>query len=160
MIGVCLPPFIRFLSLNQKLNSITTIGVGLQKIGAFSFLGYHFVKQGVRRLLGISRRGKSHFLKDYAADDIFVVSASERDAMPDYSRCVMCRLCDVVCPEISVKPLLLAPSYVVMGFSRSLTDYHRFSQESFACAECRACEDACPQHVPIRKMIEFMEKRQ
>lgn len=158
--GACLPAFIRFLSLNQKQNSTTTIKVGLQKIRAFSFLGYHFVKHSVRRFLGIKRRGRSHFLKDYASDGIFTVSSSERDGMPDYSRCVMCRLCDVVCPEISVKPSLLAPSYLVMGFSRSLTDYPHFSQESFACGDCHTCEDVCPQHVPIRKIIEFMEKRQ
>lgn len=158
MINVYLPTFIRFLFLNQKLNSITTIEVGLQKIGALSFLGYHFVKHSVRRLFGISRRDKSHFLKDYAPDGIFAVSGVERSAMPDYSRCVMCRLCDVVCPEISTKSLL-APSYLVTGFSRSLTDYHRFSQGSFACGDCRACEDVCPQNVPIRKIVEFMGAR-
>jgi succinate dehydrogenase/fumarate reductase-like Fe-S protein len=143
--------------LNQKQNSITTIGVGLQKIQALLFLGCHFVKHGVRRLFRISRRGRPHFLKDYAPDGIFAVSPSERRGMPDYSRCVMCRLCDGVCPEISVKSSLLAPSYVVAGFARSLTDFHWFSRESFVCRDCQACEDACPQHVPIRKMVEFME---
>lgn len=131
-----------------------------KKIKALAFLGWHFAmhffKKGARKRAS----GYDLFFTSYADDGIFAISSKTRAQMPSFSQCLSCRLCDVACPELSANPSLLPPSYIVVGFSRSLPDYAFFQKSNFDCGTCRKCEEICPEHVPIREIVDFMTSAQ
>lgn len=119
----------------------------LNKIKSLFFLGRHFALHCLKRILHLSRRNKKNFLLDYGPDRIFAVSPEVRAVMPAFSHCIACRLCDLACPETT-------PSYFVAGVSRSPTDFHFLTD--VMCRNCSACEEVCPEHVPIRKILDFV----
>lgn len=126
-----------------------------KKFKAIFFLGWHFLLHFPKKIF-FHNGGQKKFLDDYRPDHIFPVPPLHRQPMPHYSLCISCRLCDTVCPEIITHPELSAPSFLVTGYSRSLTDHIHFVPQSYQCGNCRACEVICPQHVPIKAIIDFM----
>lgn len=92
----------------------------------------------------------------YLPDHIFPLTLNHRQKMPDYATCVSCRLCDTACPQVALNPDFPAPSYMVTGFSRSLTDHHLARNYKIRCADCRVCEAICPQQVPIGAIMDFV----
>lgn len=115
------------------------------------------VLHAFRRIFGLKQRRKKEFLESYKADRIFSISPQQRQNMPDYSRCLYCGLCDVVCPELQIKPQNLSPSYIVGSFSRSLTDYTYFNSD-YNCESCGLCQSVCPQDIPIKDIVNFMQE--
>lgn len=132
--------------------------MNLKKAKAYGYLAWHVLVHYARFLFPRQRPDLKLFFKHYGAEGIFAVDAATREKMPSFSGCYACRLCDTVCPELAANPRFLAPSYVVTGFSRSLTDYAWFDAADAECASCRACEDACPQNVPIGDIIAHMRR--
>lgn len=128
----------------------------LKTITAKLFLAFHLTLHFFRRLFGINKRGKAAFVKNYQADRIFTLNKQQRQDMPDYSRCLYCKLCDYACPSFQSGQMSLPPSYIVGSFSRSLTDYAYFNIDH-SCQDCHSCEDICPQHIPINSVISFMK---
>jgi len=131
--------------------------MNLKKIKAIAFLGLYFVLHIFKKIFKIKQRHKQDFLQSYKADRIFAISPERRREMPDYSKCYQCKLCDTVCPELNTKNRLLAPSFIVGSFSRSLTDFYYYETD-YDCTDCQKCEDICPQDVPITKIIAFMKE--
>lgn len=131
----------------------------LSKIKSLAFLGYHFFWHFIKKIFNLSPRGLKDFLAAYKNDRIFAISSDERNNLPGFSHCIVCRLCDLACPDLTngiAMPLQrMAPSFLVAGFSRSLTDFIYFKATT-SCGDCQACEEACPQDVPIKKIFEFM----
>jgi heterodisulfide reductase subunit C len=130
--------------------------MSFKKFKAVSFLGWHVVLHFVKKITTKLPNGMATFLNNYRADRIFAISPAIRAQMPSYSACYACRLCDTVCPELTTKPNLMAPSYIVSSFSRSLPDYAHFNPAHFDCGTCQECDTICPQHVPIRDIVAFM----
>lgn len=128
-----------------------------KKLAAIAFLGFHLILHFIKKILGRSQRHKHEFIASYRDDHIFPLPPERRRQMYDHSHCYVCRLCDTVCPQIISTPGALAPSYIVAGFARSLTDYHYFNADD-GCMDCKMCEDACPQNVPIKEIIVFMNE--
>ena len=127
-----------------------------KQIKSLSYLGYSFFLHILSRLLMIKQRNKLDFLQSYHKDRIFPLTISERRSMPSYSSCYACSLCDYYCPAVNQPVNRFVPSYLVMSFSRSLTDFHLLPN-NLACSDCNACEAHCPQNVPIKKIIQFMQ---
>lgn len=130
--------------------------MNVKKIKAVAYLGLHIILHFLKKIFKIKQRHKKDFIQSYKADRIFAITAHQRTEMPAYSRCYQCRLCDTVCPELATNPKLLAPSYLVGSFSRSLTDFYYY-ETVYDCLDCQKCEDICPQDVPIKEIIEFMK---
>lgn len=131
--------------------------MNLKKIKAIAFLGFHITLHFFKKIFKIKQRHKSDFIRAYKADRIFAISPKYRSEMPDYSKCYQCKLCDTFCPELASNPELLAPSFIVGSFSRSLPDFYYF-QTDYQCNDCQKCEENCPQNVPVREIIEFMKE--
>ena len=130
--------------------------MNFKQIKALLFLGTFFTLHFIKKIFRINQRGKKEFVKDYAPDRIFPISAEQRARMPEFSKCLSCRICDTVCPKVVESPNLPAPSYIAGTFSRSLTDFDLFD-DTFDCGDCDACEKACPYHVPIKSIVEFIK---
>lgn len=133
--------------------------MNVKKINAIAYLGLNFVLHFFKRVLHINQRGKAEFLEAYRKDRIFSVSAEHRKNFPDYSSCIVCQLCDTVCPALP-GTATTTPSFIVASFSRSLTDFHLLNFDTNACTSCSHCEEVCPEDVPIKNILEFMNSGQ
>ena len=129
-----------------------------KKAKALLFLGFHFLMHLLKRLGRVfSRRSQSQtFFENYRHDHIFAISSDERLSLPAFSECYNCRLCDLACPDWNIAEPLSSPSYLVTGYSRSLTDFAHLKTLPLRCETCTACESACPQRVPIKRVIRFV----
>ncbi|OVE82045.1 hypothetical protein BVY03_01995 [bacterium K02(2017)] len=129
----------------------------IKKLQALFLLGTQFFKLIICKILRINRRNNSDFLNAYKNDHIFPIPKKHRGLMPDYSKCTYCYLCDAVCPELQIpNSTITPPSYLAGSFSRSLTDYHYFNI-SQTCSTCQKCQEACPQDIPLKELIELMQ---
>lgn len=131
--------------------------MNLKMIKSLLYLGVYFVLHLLKKLFHLGQRNSTEFKLAYLDDHIFAISAKHRHKMPEYSSCHSCRLCDTVCPELATSPTLLAPSFLVSCFSRSLTDF-TYSDTNFSCQNCKLCEEICPQNVPIRSILDFIQE--
>ncbi len=133
-----------------------------KKAKALIFLGWHFFIHLLRRAFSVfagprQALSKSQiFLEQYRSDHIFAITPAERTVMPSFSECYNCRLCDLACPDWNVADPLSSPSYLVAGYSRSLTDFAHLKTVPMSCETCTACEQACPQNVPIKRIRAFV----
>lgn len=132
--------------------------MNIKKIKALAFIGWHVVTHFFKKIIPQANKGLPKFLKNYQNDGVFAISPSVRQNMPSFSQCYFCKLCDTVCPDLITHKKILAPSYIVSAFSRSLTDY-RYFESQLTCQNCQECETICPQDVPIKTIVEFMQNK-
>jgi len=69
--------------------------------------------------------------------------------------CTACRYCMPCEQGVEIPELLAALNAAAMWGTKDTwsTGYSRISGKPDACTECGACEDACPQGLPIRKLL-------
>lgn len=147
-----------FCSLRPFLLLATTSPMmSAKRMKALWFIGRHFVVHLAGRVLRVKGRGKKEFLESYRADGIFPLNATDRQNIFDFSKCQTCKLCDLECPELTTNKSFLPPSFIVDSFSRSLTDFAHYKQAS-ACLSCQICQDICPEQIPIKKIMDFMQR--
>ncbi len=114
--------------------------------------------QPLRRLRRLGKSGESRFLEAYAPSGLLPLSELEEERRFRFSGCIHCGLCDVSCDarRNARGAEIGSLSGIVIGYSRSMTDYSyaRLSVEQFEqCDDCDICEAACPVDVPIREII-------
>ncbi len=136
---------------------------------ATAFLGFHFILRMFKRLVFIKSAGLKDFFNFYREDRIVALSMEEKNLLPAFGRCVSCGLCDSECPAIvegqqGAQQAAPLRSSFLPHFSRSIPDFAAVLPENFIssfahCDECRGCEAICPERVPIRKILEFMESK-
>ncbi|RJO63249.1 MAG: 4Fe-4S dicluster domain-containing protein [Myxococcales bacterium] len=79
-------------------------------------------------------------------------------------RCIRCGLCDLLCSrarEAIDLAFYQGPSLLASTHSRSLPElsYARAYLESYgSCAACTRCMEMCPTGVPIKQVVEHMER--
>jgi succinate dehydrogenase/fumarate reductase-like Fe-S protein len=105
-------------------------------------------------------RGKARFLQNYAVEGLVPYSADERAALPGFSGCVNCGLCDAVCPILSDS--FRGPSLFALAFSRATPELRALRAAVGAldgCGTCRLCQQTCPRAVPLLDIFAFTRRK-
>lgn len=132
--------------------------MNLKKLKALAYLGWNFFLHFFKKIF-TQTPNKKTFLNYYKPDGIFTIEPLERQNMAQYSQCLTCKLCDLSCPELQMNSKFPGPSYIVQSYSRSLPDYKLLKTQNLNCEKCNICEEACPFHVPIKSIIDFMTQK-
>ena len=133
------------------------------RIKAILLLSVYLFKAVLRRLFSRSKSGIAAFRSNYDQDGLPPVSAAEREAMPDFSRCIACGLCDrgeaerIAASGGAYRGVMA----LVLAGSRSMPDY-RAAAYSFGFvsdAVLAEKEAICPTGVPFRAIARFVRDK-
>jgi hypothetical protein len=133
------------------------------RLKAILLLAVFLIKTVFRRLFTRNKSGIAAFRANYDADGLPPVSLAEREAMPDFSRCVACGLCD---RGESARIAASGGAYrgvmaLVLAGSRSMPDY-RAAAYSFSFVPDQVLADKeriCPTQVPFRAIARFVRDK-
>lgn len=104
------------------------------------------------------RFGLVRFQQNYVVDGLPPATAAFRALAPQAGRCTVCGVCDARCPILSTDHPARADFVGPMGFVVAGTRAAPYLDDiadalailnSKTCTDCRACEAACPEHIPI-----------
>jgi hypothetical protein len=133
------------------------------RLKAILLLAVFLIKTVFRRLFTRNKSGIAAFRANYDADGLPPVSLAEREAMPDFSRCIACGLCD---RGESARIAASGGAYrgvmaLVLAGSRSMPDY-RAAAYSFSFVPDQVLaekERICPTQVPFRAIARFVRDK-
>ncbi len=128
---------------------------------ALCFLGFHFFLRILKRIFFIQSPGLKDFVDFYKKDRISTLTRKDKNLIEETSHCIGCGLCDSLCPAVGLlsRQTFLGPSFLP-HLSRSIPDFAGVVPLDFdACNGCRGCESICPEHVPLKRIIEFMKSK-
>jgi hypothetical protein len=133
------------------------------RLKAILLLAAYLVKTVLRRLFSNRKSGIAAFRDNYDADGLPPVTSSERAAMPDFSRCIACGLCDrgesarIAASGGAYRGLMA----LVLAGSRSMPDYRAAAYSfSFVSDEVLADKERiCPTGVPFRAIARFVRDK-
>lgn len=117
-------------------------------------LGTHWILHLVSKLAFWRRHhGLAFFLETYREDNIAPTPEIAAKHLIDWLRCTNCGLCDISCPLQRLPSSdRLSPSQLASFAWRDVT-VHRLvataAQSLASCQECRICEGACPEAIPL-----------
>jgi len=100
-------------------------------------------------------KGRQRFEDNFREDHLRPYSHEQFARLPRYEQCVNCGLCDAACAAAKGPAAGLEPSLIPISVSRAQPLFHCAADLAAlyaACGECRACEEACPNGVPIREI--------
>ena len=132
-----------------------------KKFGAFALLGKNYFRYLFRKhILRKKSPGYDEFIEYYREDRIVPLSPEERERHMDYSRCVVCELCDPVCPVLTVagSSKFVGPMDIASCLSRDITEFGAW-RDPFLSTLCGACERVCPEGVPVVEMIVYLRRK-
>ncbi len=127
----------------------------LAKLNLFWNLIVHLIKKPFLR----RRSGYRQFLENYRSDRLIPLTSTDRDWILKFSRCLNCGLCDAVCPALLTLPRekFPGPSYIVTPLARATPDFWAVDIELAMCQGCELCQQVCPNQVPVKEALEFIE---
>jgi len=133
------------------------------RLKAILLLALYFMKTVVRRIFTRNKSGIAAFRSNYDADGLPPVSPEERTAMPDFSRCIACGLCDrgeagrIAASGGAYRGVMA----LVLAGSRSMPDYRAAAYSfGFVPDEVLAEKEAiCPTGVPFRAIARFVRDK-
>ena len=133
------------------------------RLKAILLLAVFLIKTVFRRIFTRNKSGIAAFRANYDADGLPPVSPAEREAMPDFSRCIACGLCD---RGESARIAASGGAYrgvmaLVLAGSRSMPDY-RAAAYSFSFVPDEVLgekELICPTQVPFRAIARFVRDK-
>ena len=122
-------------------------------------LAWALVLHFLRRPFHLS--GYQAFLDNYRADRLVPLSQVDKTWLLKFSQCLNCGLCDAVCPALGVLPRgdFPGPSYLVTTLTRATSDFWAAGVDLSMCEGCRRCETVCPNRVPVKEALEFIEAK-
>lgn len=122
-------------------------------------LAFTFLKHLIRK--PFQRPGYAAFMENYRADRLMPLSSVDKDWLLRFSRCFNCGLCDSACPALEggPHPRFPGPSYLVTTLSRATPDFWAADLDFSLCESCRRCEEVCPNQVPVKEALEFIEAK-
>ena len=133
------------------------------RLKAILLLAVYLLKTIGRRIFTRNKSGIAAFRANYDADGLPPVSPSEREAMPEFSGCIACGLCD---RGESARIAASGGAYrgvmaLVLAGSRSMPDYRAAAYSfSFVSDDVLAeKEKICPTGVPFRSIARFVREK-
>lgn len=134
-----------------------------RRLAAWLNLAYHFWKHVLTRLwLRPFRAGRDleRFLGAVQPEGYVAMAAADREAFPDFMRCIHCGLCSIACPALRAAPHSAWQETwtFVAGPSRSLDRAHLAAAAAEPCARCDICTDVCPTNVPIARLAAMVTR--
>ncbi len=117
----------------------------------------HFIKRPFRWRYS----GRERFLKNYRTEGLIPLSVLDRDWLDSFSQCLNCGLCDLVCPALRTveRRKFPGPSYLATTLTRSTPDFPFVDLNFSLCQDCEQCQSVCPNRVPIKEALEFIEAK-
>ena len=136
----------------------------MRRLLALFFLAWRAVVLHPLRAALAGPRGKAKFLANYAPEGLVPYTREERRALPRFSGCIQCGLCDAVCPLIPRMPRARwrGPSLFAVAYSRStpgLVQLESAVEVVELCGACTACQDSCPRAVPLLDIFAFTRRK-
>ena len=134
------------------------------RLKAILLLALYLLKTIGRRIFfSGSKSGIAAFRTNYDADGLPPVSPAERSAMPEFSRCIACGLCDrgeaerIAASGGAYRGVMA----LVLAGSRSMPDYRAAAYSfGFVSDEVLAEKEAlCPTQVPFRAIARFVRDK-
>jgi hypothetical protein len=125
-------------------------------------LAWALLRSLLAPLLG-TRRGLAEFRKSYAADRLRPLSPDERRALPLFTGCIACGLCDIgegarvarsAGTYAGVMDLMLASSRNMPDFDAAVRSFQAVGDDRLAELEAR-----CPVRVPMRQVAAFVRAK-
>ncbi|MFO1463200.1 MAG: 4Fe-4S binding protein [bacterium] len=115
----------------------------------------HFLQKPFRQT------GYPAFREHYRADRLVPLSSLDKDWLERFSRCLNCGLCDAACPALGTLPreVFPGPSYLVTTLTRATPDFWAAGVDTSLCEGCRHCASVCPNRVPVKEALEFLEAK-
>jgi succinate dehydrogenase/fumarate reductase-like Fe-S protein len=128
-------------------------------------LGFRSVLHYLKKLLPWTKRyGLERFRQNYVPEGLPGYTPGFRLIAHEPSRCTTCGMCDVVCPILKAGDAFIGPMRLVVSGMRggptlfAVEDELRVMAEK-SCADCRKCEAACPEHIPIVLLAQEFAKQ-
>lgn len=105
--------------------------------------------------------GYRAFLDHYRADRLVPLSHVDKTWLLRFSQCLNCGLCDAACPALDTLPResFPGPSALVTTLTRATGDFWAAGVDLSLCEGCRNCESVCPNRVPVKEALEFIEAK-
>jgi hypothetical protein len=133
------------------------------RLKAILLLALYLLKTVGRLIFTRNKSGIAAFRANYDADGLPPVSPAERAAMPDFSRCIACGLCDrgeaarIAASGGAYRGVMA----LVLAGSRSMPDYRAAAYSfSFVSDEVLAEKELiCPTQVPFRAIARFVRDK-
>ena len=133
------------------------------RLKAILLLALYLLKTVGRLIFTRNKSGIAAFRSNYDADGLPPVSPAERAAMPDFSRCIACGLCDrgeaerIAASGGAYRGVMA----LVLAGSRSVPDYRAAAYSfGFVSDEVLAEKEAlCPTRVPFRAIARFVRDK-
>ena len=134
----------------------------MDRIQALLILAWALVRSLLAPLFG-TRRGLADFRRSYAPDRLPSLTAAERAALPPFSGCIACGLCDA---GEGARIARSSGRYagvmdLMLASSRSMPDYDAAAASFEAVGDTRLAEleTICPTRVPMRKLAAFVRSK-
>lgn len=131
-------------------------------LGSFLRFGFYFVRQLVLRMFGRSR-GLQTFQANYEKDRLLPLTSDDRKAMPEFSRCIACGMCDAAFTGYAKvnRSEFRGPSDLPLSYSRNLPDFDSLTRyfRNLKHGDLAVLEQVCPAKVPFRRLVMFVESQ-
>lgn len=135
-----------------------------KKILSIAYLGVEFWAHFLARpFVDPESRGRRRFDENFKEDRLAPFTPGQFARLPRYEQCLNCGLCDAACAASETgraRPAdAVSPSLIPISLSRAQPLFYAaadLTAHHAACGACRACEDACPNCVPIRELAEMV----
>jgi hypothetical protein len=132
------------------------------RLHALVILAWALVRSLLAPLLG-TRRGLADFRKSYRADRVLPMAPAERKALPGFTGCIACGLCDAGegAAMVASRGAYAGVMDLMLASSRSMPDYDAAARSFEAVGDARLAvlEARCPVRVPMRGIAAFVREK-